>query len=206
VAYSFLVALSARHVYGLQADTGVAARLFERVVVPALRQYWGGEAEHFGWPRSAAELAAFPEAMALLVRRMRERLNVDLAALPGRLKDLEVDAVAWRPLDERRGQTVMLCQAAIGAEWEEKGIHVEQWEKIVTFAVRPTRGLAFPFLAEAMRDLSPIDWELLCAKVGVPFDRLRLAKLLAGIDLEDDLVSGILAWTESVVPAIGEMV
>lgn len=200
--YSFLLALSARFVYKLPADLGTAARLFERLIVPALKRYWGGEAAHFGWPRSDPEEAAFPAALATLIRRLRERLNVNADQVPRRLKDLEVDAIAWRPLDQRRGQTVMLCQSAIGSDWESKGIEIEQWEKIVTFAVRPTRGLAFPFVPESIKDLTEIDWELLCGKVGVPFDRLRLAHLLAEATLEPDLVTAIEIWIESLAPVI----
>jgi hypothetical protein len=203
LAYAFLVALSARYTFKLPANLGAAARLFERLIVPALQRYWGGKAIHFGWPRSDPEVAAFPPALAALIRTIRERLNVRAEEVPARLKDLAVDAVAWRPVDDRRGQTVMLCQSAIGADWETKGIDIEQWEKLVTFAVRPTRGLAFPFVAESMRDLTAVDWELLCGSVGVPFDRLRLAHLLGGADIED-LEADIEAWIEPFVSVIRE--
>lgn len=201
-AYAFLVALNARHALGLDDGIHAAARLFERLVVYALRQLWCGEAAHFGFPRDPIEEAAFPRAFQALIARLGERLNVRVQDLPSRLKDLEVDAVAWKPLDDRRGQTVLLCQCAIGDDWETKGIHVAVWEMVVTFAVKPYKAVAFPFIPEATRDYTDVEWELLCGKAGLPLDRLRLARLLAGQELDEELTQGMVDWIESIEAAL----
>jgi hypothetical protein len=202
-AYAFLVALNARYLWALPADLHTGARLFERLVVPALRRYWGGEAVHFGWPRDPGDHGAFQVSLPRLLSRMRERLSVAPQELPLTQKDLAVDAVAWRPLDDRPGQTVLLCQCSVGKDWSAKGVPIEKWTTLVNFAVTPTRGLAFPFLPEAVRALSEIDWLLLCAGVGVPFDRLRLAHLIGAGEVDDALLDQLRAWTEALTAALG---
>lgn len=200
--YAFMLALNARHFHHLDADFQTGARLFERVVVVALAAYWGGEAAHFGWPRDTGEAGAFREAFPRIVRQMRERLTCQPDALPGRLKDLAVDVVAWRALDTRRGQSVILCQCAVGADWEDKGLHIEEWQRLISFAVSPIKGLAFPFVPESERPFSDIDWELLSARGGVPFDRLRLARLTP--DVPDQLREQLVEWTGSLASVLGD--
>jgi hypothetical protein len=133
---------------------------------------------------------------------MRERLTCQPDALPGRLKDLAVDVVAWRALDTRRGQSVILCQCAVGADWEDKGLHIEEWQRLISFAVSPIKGLAFPFVPESERPFSDIDWELLSARGGVPFDRLRLARLTP--DVPDQLREQLVEWTGSLASVLGD--
>ncbi len=203
--YSFLAALNARYIWKLDADLKVGARLFERLVVYALRRYWGGDAAHFGWPRDPADFGAFREAFPRIVALMRERLSVRKEELPLAQKDLAVDAIAWRSLDVRPGQTVLLCQCSIGGDWAEKGVPIEKWSTLVNFSVAPTRGLAFPFVPEAVRPLSNVEWLLLCAGVGVPFDRLRLARLLAGVEIEGKLLESISHWTQDLVPHLSRL-
>lgn len=200
--YSFLVALNARFLWSLDANLHRGARLFERLVVPALAGYWGGRALHFGWPRDQSENATFRAALPRLATRMRERLSIDPAELSHAHKDLAVDAVAWRQLDDRRGNSVLLCQCAIGGDWDEKGVKIEEWRRIVNFAVAPIAGLAFPFIPNVIRELSDLEWLLLCARGGVPFDRLRLAHLIDPVDVGDELLSAIKEWTEELEPAL----
>jgi hypothetical protein len=202
-AYAFLTALNARFIWSLKADLHIGARLFERLVVPALRSYWGGEALHFGWPRDSAEDGPFRAAFPRYMAQLGERLNVTPQELPLAQKDLGVDVVAWRPLDDRPGKSVLLCQCAIGEDWDSKGVPIEKWQTLVNFAVRPIPGLAFPFVPEATRLLTQIDWLLLCAAVGVPLDRLRLARLLGESRLEPQLLGQLIAWTEQLAPKLG---
>ncbi len=202
--YAFLTALNARYLYGLDANLNMGARLFERLVVPALKRYWGGEAAHFGWPRSQQEEANFRAALPRLAHRIGERLIIEPSRIPTSLKDLEVDAIAWRPVDDRRGQTVMLCQCAIGDDWDKKGIRVGLWAVFVNFAVEPTIAIAFPFVPPAVRRFEDIEveWMLLCGKGGVPFDRLRLAHLVQQDDLDSSLAAGIIQWTSDLAPVL----
>lgn len=197
--YAFLTGLNVRYLWKVLADMNTGARFFERLTVPALKAYWGGHAAHFGWPRDAEEEPAFRAALPFLAARMRERLNIRPEELGAQHKDIALDAIAWRPLDDRRGQTVLLCQCSIGDDWSQKGVPIEKWTTLVNFAVTPTRGLAFPFVPDAVRALNDVDWLLLCAGVGVPFDRLRLAHLLAGAEIDPDLIGDMIDWTEGLV-------
>jgi hypothetical protein len=197
--YAFMAALNLRYLWRIPGNTLVGARVFERLTVPALATYWGGRAAHFGWPRVNSEEPGFRQALPRLAATMRERLNIRPDELGAHHKDLAVDAVAWRPLDDRPGQTVLLCQCSIGDDWAEKGVPLEKWMTLMNFAVAPTRGLAFPFVPDAVRALSDVDWLLLCAGVGVPFDRLRMAHLLCGVKLDDDLVVDMINWTDALV-------
>ncbi len=206
LVYAFMVALNARYLWRLDANLNLAARLFERMTVPALRRYWGGEAEHFGWPRTEDEEPGFRAALPALAGRMRERLNVAPEELGSGHKDLAVDAVAWRPLDDRTGQTVMLCQCGVGDDWRDKGVPLAKWTTLVNFSVRPTRGLAFPFIPDAVTPVTEVDWLLLCAGVGVPFDRLRLAQLLGDAEVPEALLEDIRGWVEAFEPALAEVV
>lgn len=201
-AYAFLLALNARFVHGLDAHIQDGARLFEELVVLALASYWNGTALRFGAPRSGDTGKQFGDAMKNLSRAMNERLQWEREELPNHTGDMTVDAVAWRPLDGRRGHSVLLCQCAIGGEWETKKLDEEVWRHIVAFAVSPLKGLAFPFVAEAIREFDDFRWEMLCARVGVPFDRLRLAQLLQGIEPEEALRVAIVGWTESLAPSL----
>ncbi len=202
--YAFLTGLNVRYLWKVQGDTNVPSRLFERLTVPALRAYWGGEAAHFGWPRDRSEEPGFRAALPALIGRMRERLNFLPAELSGQHNDLAVDAAAWRPLDFRPGQSVLLCQCSIGDDWHEKGVPLDKWATLVNFAVAPIRGLAFPFVPDAVRALNDVDWLLLCAGVGIPLDRLRVAHLLADAEFEPAFLDAIKDWTGRLVAAIGD--
>src|SRR5215472_10727413 len=90
------------------------------------------------------------------------------------LKDNEVDVFAWRPPgDGRRGQLILMCQCAIGAGWNDKGIRLEKWDPFVLFAVTPIGASAFPFVPKAMEDDPKYDHVYLSRSVGLWFDRLR---------------------------------
>jgi hypothetical protein len=193
--YAFLCALNARYVYKLGADFHTASRLFEQLTVPALAAYWGGRSTHFGSPRAGEDPRQFGEALQRLAALMGERLSWEIDELPRHTGDMSVDVAAWRPVDQRRGQTVLLCQCAIGGDWASKGLELEVWRALISFAVAPSRALAFPFIAEALTDFNAFDWEVLCARVGVPFDRLRLAHLLAEASVDAELVEAIIGWT-----------
>ena len=193
--YAFLCALNARYVHSLVADLQTASRLFERLTVPALAAYWGGRSTHFGSPRTGDNPRQFGQALSELAVLMGERLTWDMAVLPRHTGDMSVDVAAWRPVDHRRGQTVLLCQCAIGGEWANKGLELDVWKSMISFAVGPSRALAFPFIAESLSEFSVFDWEVLCARVGVPFDRLRIAHLLTDASLDPELVNEIVSWT-----------
>ena len=118
----------------------------------------------------------------------------DLGEFPTSLKDAGLDAVTWRSLDRRKGTAVLLMQCAIGDDWDTKGILVELWRKFISFSAPPMTGLAFPFVPESVR--SHVDWEILCGKIGIPLDRIRLTALLADRTLPEELTQNAIDYIE----------
>jgi hypothetical protein len=200
--YSFLLALNARYVYGIPANINVAARLFERLVVFALESYWNGSALHFGSPRDGEDPRQFRDALKLIAQKINERLLWDRDEMPSHTGDMTVDAVAWRPLDERRGHSVLLCQCSIGDEWETKKLDEGVWRHLIMFSVNPIKCLAFPFVAESLVEIDEFRWEMLCARVGIPLDRLRLSQLLASAEIPTELQDGFVTWTSTFLASL----
>ena len=202
--YAFLAALNARYQHKLPADTNSGARIFERAVVPVVANYWCGKAAHFGWPRDGDDTSRFSDALKQLVQRqLGERLNRDPSEILTEVKDLGVDVVAWQQKDRRPGKSIMLCQCSIGEGWCDKGLHLDTWRTFISFAVPPMRGLAFPFVPEAVR--SSVDWEILCGNIGVPFDRIRIVGLSRPGD-HDHLHDDFRDWTGKMLEGIEKVI
>jgi hypothetical protein len=199
--YSFMLALSARFVYGLPGDFQTGARLFERLVRVAMAEYVNGEAEHFGWPRDGGEgERSFAYVLPRVLRRLGERMTVRADDIPDKIKDNEVDVIAWRPAgDRRRGQLIIMCQCAIGADWNNKGIRLDKWEPFVGFAVRPVAAGAFPFVPASLEEYSDFDYEYLSKSAGLWFDRLRLARLINEKTLDEQLRDAMLSYVQYLV-------
>jgi hypothetical protein len=200
-SYSFMLALSARFMYGLPGDFQTGARLFERLVRVAMAEYIHGEAEHFGWPRDGGEgERSFAQVLPLVLRRLGERMAVKPDDIPDKIKDNEVDVIAWRPPgDRRRGQLIVMCQCAIGADWNNKGIRLDKWEPFVGFAVRPVAAAAFPFIPASIEEFGDFDYEYLSKSAGLWFDRLRLTRLITDSDLDENLRDRMISYVQNLV-------
>lgn len=201
IVYAFLLALNARYVYGLSPETNMAARIFERLVRVAMAAYINGEAEHFGWPRDGAPgKRNFAAALPVLLRKLGERAAMKYEDIPSKIKDNEVDVFAWRPPgDDRRGQLILMCQCAIGSGWNDKGIRLDKWDPFITFAVTPVGAAAFPFVPRAMEEDPNFDYLYLSRSVGLWFDRLRLAVLIAESELDEPLAAAMIAYIERLI-------
>lgn len=201
IVYAFLITLNARYVYGLSAETHMAARIFERLVRVAMASYIGGEAEHFGWPRDGAPGERnFAAALPILLGKLGERISIRWEDIPQKIKDNEVDVFAWRPPgDGRRGQLILMCQCAIGEGWNDKGIRLEKWEPFVVFAVTPVGAAAFPFVPQAMEESPGFDYEYLSKSVGLWFDRLRLAVLIDVAEVPETLRTAMVSYIENLI-------
>ncbi len=201
VTYAFLLALNARYVYGLSREFHLAARIFERVVRVAMAAYVDGEAEHFGWPRDGKPGERnFAAALPSVLRKMGESAVIRYEDIPAKIKDNEVDVFAWRPFgDRRRGQLILMCQCAIGADWNDKGIRLDKWDPFVLFAVTPVAASAFPFVPRAMEDDPKYDHVYLSKSVGLWFDRLRLARLIDDDKLGDTLRSSMIEYVNQLI-------
>ncbi|MGH7720088.1 MAG: hypothetical protein ACREON_14760 [Gemmatimonadaceae bacterium] len=177
--YAFLCLLGARLLYRLEVPFHVPARLFERVVTEALRQYVGGEALRFGWPPLEDEPAGnFRSKVVGLARRMGEDVGRMRSVSPG-AKDYDLDVIAWRGFRDGKtpGQLVVVCQCAIGQDWREKLLSVDSWQEVITFNVRPVGALAFPVVPSREPEFL-FNWHDVTARGNLPLDRLRLASLL----------------------------
>lgn len=201
IVYAFLLALNARYVYGLSREFHLAARIFERVVRFAMAAYVDGEAEHFGWPRDGEPGERnFAAALPGVLRKLGESAAIRYEDIPTKIKDNEVDVFAWRPLgDRRRGQLILMCQCAIGADWNDKGIRMEKWDPFVMFAVTPVGASAFPFVPKAMEDDPKYDHVYLSKSVGLWFDRLRLAKLIDSAQLDGGLRNSMTEYVDKLI-------
>jgi hypothetical protein len=203
--YPFLALLGARMLYKLDWKVHEPARLFERVVAVAAGRYLSGRGERFGWPPADDEGENgkdFKARVRVLARRMDEDLGLQRNIGPS-AKDYGLDVVAWRGFGEGRtpGQLILLCQCAIGEDWNQKLLSVGSWHEVVNFNVRPVSALAFPRVpSRAPEDLYV--WHDITTKGALPLDRLRLAALLEDTDFDDDLLCAVKEWLGQVVPTL----
>lgn len=211
--YRFLLALSARYRLHLPMPAQEPARLFERVSAAAWGKTLGGNAEHFGWPRTSGPVGqrSFQKAAPTLIHDMGERLTRQASDIPRRHKDFGCDVAAWVDLrnDRRRGKRILLAQCAIGADWDKKTVNVEAWRSFVTFAVTPSRGASFPFVPAVLLDRGSyegmdFEYESLGANVGYWLDRLRIAAVLdpTGSDLPCIVLQQVKEWTRRAVASL----
>ena len=61
-------------------------------------------------------------------------------------KDEDVDVIAWRPIDSRSGQIILLIQCTIERDWRRSAakIDYEIWKNIMNLATPPRKGFGFP--------------------------------------------------------------
>jgi hypothetical protein len=170
--------------------------------------YVDGEAEHFGWPRDGEPGERnFAAALPGVLRKLGESAVIRYEDIPAKIKDNEVDVFAWRSFgDGRRGQLILMCQCAIGAGWNDKGIRLEKWDPFVMFAVAPVGASAFPFVQRAMETDPGYDHVYLSKSVGLWFDRLRSARLIDDAQLDEILRTSLTAYVDQLIfPAADSM-
>ena len=194
-AYAFLLMLGARLSYGIGTDLvpiQTPSILFEQTVRVALGNYVGGRVRRFGWPyREVGLPSKFREAAKTLALELKEN-EWQFLTVSDDEKDHGLDVIAWNPFrDERFGQLVVLCQCAIGSDWDKKPVHVKLWNDVINLAAQPITAVAFVDL------ISNHTTERIfgCSKVsGILIDRIRLASLVSDSDLPEDLIGSIRKW------------
>lgn len=202
--YPFLTLLSARMLYKLPWPFHRPARLFEKVVAVAAANLVNGLGERFGWPPHDGDHggAAFLARVQALARRMNEELG-RMRNIGPSAKDYALDVIAWRGFDDARapGQIVLLCQCAIGEDWNQKVLSIGSWREVVNFNLLPTSALAFPGVpSRAPEDIHV--WHDITSKDALPLDRLRIASLVEEADCDTELLDDLREWMAEVVPTL----
>ena len=93
-------------------------------------------------------------------------------------QDAGVDIIAWRKIDQRKGQIVLLVQCASGKNWRKKGGDIKRrlWNQLVFWAVEPIKALTFPFAFDFDSPRAAVEWIYCAYDAGLLLDRLRLAQ------------------------------
>lgn len=195
IVYSFLALLGARLTYRIKVaamPVSEPAMLFEFVVKAALENYLGAKTIRFGWPYRDDGLGTdFFDAARALAGELQEHVG-PLLTVGDDEKDHGLDVIAWLPFsDNQPSQISLLCQCAIGQDWNEKPIHLKNWDDIINFMVSPLTAVAFVVqMSNEKRYLV----NGVAKRSGVLFDRTRLAKMVGGADLPAELTDKITAW------------
>jgi hypothetical protein len=196
--YPFLTLLSARVLYKLDIGFHLPAKLFEQVVAYALARYIGGVGERFGWPRLEGEpVEDFKTKVKKLARRMGEDPGL-MRNIGEQAKDYALDVIAWRgfPDGKAPGQSVIVCQCAIGDDWQNKPLSTTSWREVIAFTLPPAGALAFPLVPSREEDQLH-RWHDIASKENLPLDRLRIASLIQEEDMDDGLLAELKSWITS---------
>jgi hypothetical protein len=204
-AFAFMTLLSARVAYqmGQVIPHHEPAKLFERVVKTALKNYLNGHSARFGWPLDGEFAGDIYSRIRTLAALMKERPQRDFHTVSTDGKDHGLDVAAWAPLDDRGSQVVVLCQCGIGADFQEKVLPPTRWPRVINFLATHLTALAIPF-EDFGGSSSRTAWDSLAADAGILFDRSRLTQL-ADIDSEPGLRQEVSNWIDQTMPLlIGE--
>ena len=194
--YAFLAALT--HFGPLAAGTEEGSSLFERVSAAALVEYLGGvemvRSYDFGSPRRGTP-ASFREAIADLCERMGEGGGCRVArAKASDMQDAGLDLVAWTPFgDGRPNQLSVFGQCAAGGNWRNKITELQPVQFCRSWMQEPPAlsPLAAFFVP---RQIDEAYWETdALNERQLLFDRLRIARLLGGLD--EELSGQCAVWT-----------
>lgn len=179
-----------------------AAAHLECVTTEALTALYGPgtSAVRFAWPsEDGGRPPEFPDAVRWLAKKMH--VPVGVAYRPPYAKDGGVDVVAWRPFpDGRSGFPVLLAQCTLERDYAHKAsdVDVRVWSGWLALDVDPATALAIPDVVAAGED-----WNALAART-IVLDRLRLASLLAGSELERPPLAQVRTWARQQINQIRE--
>lgn len=200
-AWTALLLMSSESPVRPQLTVPIAAAHLERLTAEALTSLYGPgtSALRFAWPSEAGRPPEFPDAVGWLAEKMR--VPVGVAYRSPYAKDGGVDVVAWRPFpDGRSGFPVLLAQCTLEKDYRHKATDVEVrvWSGWLALDVDPATALAIPDVVAAGED-----WNALAART-IVLDRVRLASLLAGSELERPRLAQVGSWTREQIDLIRE--
>ena len=195
---AFFLLLSALRIFPDWAKNhqshAVQGNLFERVVeliCPNLLPGWA--IFRVGW--SSNNTQNIPQIVRELCSRLHTSGATDLSEwISPSAKDGGLDIVCYRPFsDEREAVPVFFLQCASGKSWRDKvkTPNADIWQKYLNSAVRPSTGIAAPFVVGEKE----LRMAALTGQV-IVFDRLRMLDAInaAGIVLAQDLLDELIDW------------
>lgn len=160
--------------FGVQGNTQLPGKLFERITREVIENYLNGEAVVFGWPFEKLEDDE-ETAIKQKVKQLAENLSEKFYETPAsRFKDRGLDIVGWVPhYDQRSSQVVLLLQCAAGHNWGNKlPVPIDAWCQYIHWASNPIKAFAVPCV------ISERDWHDVSKDKGILFDRIRIMNLL----------------------------
>jgi hypothetical protein len=163
--------------FGVQGDTQLPGKLFERLTCEAVGRYLSGRGAVFGWPHDSHD-GTVDEGESKIKRKIEklaDELNERFCEAPAaRFNDRGLDVVGWIPFsDKRSGQVVVLLQCAAGHNWRNKlPVPLDAWLQYVHWACNPLKAFAVPCVVDER------DWHEMSKDKGMLFDRVRILNLL----------------------------
>ena len=178
--------------FGVQGNTHIPAKLFERLTRKAVESYLAGKAVVFGWPFAELggdEETAIKHKVGSLAKDLGEKFYETPAS---HFKDRGLDIVGWIPFDDlRSGQVVVLLQCAAGHNWEDKlPVPIDAWCQYIHWGCNPIRAFAVPCVVDEK------DWHEVSRDKGILFDRIRILNLLTGGIKEKELSDELGRWVQ----------
>jgi hypothetical protein len=191
-AYLFMLCISVSKSYRIEKRQKETDRLFDSLVVDALKRYLGSGsmALRFGAPASDSRPSNLRDAIAWLARTLKLPLGAGRARSTG--GDSGLDVVAWRPFgDTRTGYLLILAQCTVQIDWFDKAkdLAEDSWRGWIDLGKAPHLALAIPFVVGRRYE----KWDELRRLVHTALDRLRLCELLGTTTLGDQAAAA--AWT-----------
>lgn len=121
-------------------------RLFELITKASMEaRFSGWRFLHTGWRKDNTSKLV---SVGNLIQFIDEREGIPNDYLSQNAKDAGIDLVWHFPFADRRGGApVYLAQCASGKYWEQKTStpNINDWSKIIDFAVKPSKAFSLPF-------------------------------------------------------------
>jgi len=173
--YSFMLLLARNYFYEStklnRYTRSLPSKLFERLVSVSLKEYLG-RSLNIGWPRKGIfKQKTFKESIIYFTNLSNEDISIPIRTRR-KAKDEGADVIAWRPIDQRSGQAIIVAQCTIEKNWHNSvgKVNLDTWQNIVDFAIKPMKALAFPAVYHDQ-------WNFWSKQGGILLDRLRLSLL-----------------------------
>ena len=185
--YTFLAALGLRQ--NITADGRV---LFEECVNELSAAITGRAGIRIGFPRKAPVPTSLADAVDLYCKESCEQEG-KMKAPPATDNDLGLDIATWISFrDKRGGYLHLIGQCATGADWPDKltELNPEKWNDHVSWAVKPVRFFATPFIVSVQ------EFRRASKDGGLMLDRVRLLELARTRPLSDSIAKRVRSYAD----------